>query len=194
MKRKPLIVKKASQHQADVFHFTFDGDCWWATFTIVEGLGEFSVLSDYGNYSYRWGDLGKQTLKGFLAGCNADYVLEKFSYSNKTDLADEIDYKETRKEWRKRIGERYADRRTHSRKSMAKTEVQDLLKEVDLLLEDEPPADIIFERMSGDLWAVFDNEPYEFVCHRRSPRWEGLRDQLLPFFFGYLKEQGHGRS
>ena len=191
-------TRKSDQHMAEVFHFVWDGGCCsWATFTIIEQLGEFAIISDCGNYSYRWNrdSLGSPSLKDFLPTCHASYVVEKFSYSNKTDLNDRVDYSGTRKEWRKAIGELYAERnRSHfgKQKGMTKEDVKDLLRSIDLLLEDEPPADIIFERMGSDLWLALGGEPYDFLCHERSPRYVALNDHILPFFFNWLKEQGHG--
>lgn len=185
-------VKESRQHTADVFHFVFDGGCcWWATFTIVEALGEFSIVSDCGNYSHRWPALGLdgEPLKDFLATCHASYVLEKFSYSNKSDLEPRLDYVATKKEWRKAVGEHYRDRR----RKMSKFDVQDLLREIDDLLEDEPPTNILCERMSGGLWNALGDEPWEMIRTEPSPRYEALRDHLLPFFFNWLREQGYGQ-
>lgn len=189
-------IKKKDQHTAEVFHFVFDGGCcWWATFTIVEALGEFTIVSDCGNYSHRWPAMGLdgEPLKDFLTRCDAGYVIDKFSYSNKTDLEPEVDYKATRKEFRKAIGERYKEsREPFFRSKMDKNDVSDLLQEVDDLLGDEPPTMLVCERMSSEMWNALGSEPWELICRRSSARYEALHDHLLPFFFNWLKEQGHG--
>lgn len=189
-------IKKLDQHTAEVFHFVFDGGCcWWATFTVVEALGEFTIVSDCGNYSYRWPAMGLdgKSLKQFLTTCDAGYVIDKFSYSNKTDLEPCVDYEETRKAWRKAVGERYRlCRESSRRKRINKSDIQDLLREIDDLMEDEPPTTLLCERLSGELWNALGDEPWELICHSPSPRSEALHDHLLPFFFNWLKEQGYG--
>lgn len=189
-------IKKFDQHTAEVFHFVFDGGCcWWATFTIIEALGEFSIISDCGNYSHRWPAMGLDgdPLKDFLATCHPGYVIEKFSYSNKTDLEPQVDYESTRKEFRKAVGEHYqACRNSFRRKHVSKNDIRDLLREVDDLLEDDPPTTLLCERLSGELWNALGDEPWELICHQPSPRAKALSDHLLPFFFNWLKEQGYG--
>ena len=51
----------------------------WADITIEEWKegGSFKCVSDYGNYSYIWGSIGTETLRGFLCQLNYDYFMGK---------------------------------------------------------------------------------------------------------------------
>lgn len=52
----------------------------WAVLFLDEATGCFAVLSDYGDYSYRWsaGGLDGRDLRVFLLDCDNGYLLGKF--------------------------------------------------------------------------------------------------------------------
>lgn len=55
------------------------GEGWWIAF--LDEAGALAVLSDFGDYAYRWhpGALGEPNLVRFLARVDSDYVLRKVS-------------------------------------------------------------------------------------------------------------------
>ncbi len=60
--------------------FSFEEHFGWAIFTWNDSTGEFSVQSDWGNFSYRWhvGHLGCPTLTEFLAvRADVHYIANK---------------------------------------------------------------------------------------------------------------------
>jgi hypothetical protein len=54
------------------------GECWFIAF--LDEACCFAVLSDFGDYSYRWSPtgIGKQDFRDFITSCNSDYLLSKF--------------------------------------------------------------------------------------------------------------------
>lgn len=48
----------------------------WAKFVIDTSDGYFSVVSDFGNYAYRWSNTGKE-FRTFLIGISGQYLLSK---------------------------------------------------------------------------------------------------------------------
>lgn len=52
----------------------------WSIFTLDDEVGDLTVQSDWGNFSYVWGARGKQTLKEFLVSAEPSYIKDKFSY------------------------------------------------------------------------------------------------------------------
>lgn len=48
----------------------------WGVF-FLDSLGCLSILSDYGNFGYRWSSFGPDIRK-FLLGCDSSYLMEKF--------------------------------------------------------------------------------------------------------------------
>lgn len=93
---------------------TFEG--WFIAF--LDSAGCLAILSDYGDYSYRWcWNREDKDIRAFLAGCNAGYVAEKLGYNVKSEFDGEatrraiqehildarrwgdLDKEEARREW-----------------------------------------------------------------------------------------------
>ncbi len=54
----------------------------WAIIVIDTKIGYFSVVSDYGNYAFRWTHPGGEFRK-FLAGLEPDYVYSKLTHTQR---------------------------------------------------------------------------------------------------------------
>lgn len=51
----------------------------WAIIFFDEPSKTVAIHSDWGNWSYHWHNIGEQTLAEFLADCDEDYLMGKFS-------------------------------------------------------------------------------------------------------------------
>jgi hypothetical protein len=81
----------------DAYHLTFE-PCGWATAYVDDIRGTLSIVSDWGNYAYRWGTGsfgGERTLSQFLIDAELEYVATKLH----VDLGGiiEIDGHETKR-------------------------------------------------------------------------------------------------
>lgn len=160
------------------YSFRFKQYGEWAIFTINEATGEFSIQSDWGNYQYRWNTraLGGRTLTQFLFQADNDYIVRKFAYDNKTDLAPVHDEDAIKGNVRARIIEARKDR------ELDQYAARDLWEALDSWAAD----DFNIDRMDTDLY-TFLGEPWEFLETKDSPRYTFVRNVLLPFFFKWLK-------
>lgn len=54
----------------------------WSVIMLDDEYGDISIQSDWGNFGYIWGPLGRGsgTLKEFLITADIDYIKDKFSY------------------------------------------------------------------------------------------------------------------
>lgn len=77
------------------------GDGWWIAF--LDGAGALAIVSDYGDYSYRWNPaaLGAPNLVRFLVDTDSDYVMRKIS-----PREDHLDCDATEKRIREILAER----------------------------------------------------------------------------------------
>jgi hypothetical protein len=151
----------------------------WAIFTLNDTTGEFSIQSDWGNYSYRWhvNALGEgYTLHSFLTKCDADYIANKFKRDGL--LKDEIDIEATEKAFHDHICQ---ERRARNIKT--KAEARGLWLEVDEWAE----AGFVDMCFTDSLSDFFDYH-HDFIRHERSTRYKFLVTELLPFFQRYLRE------
>lgn len=114
-----LEIVRRSKSVATSYSYTFK---WgWAIFTVNDSTGEFSVQSDWGNWSNRWNilHLGKPTLTEFLKHSDADYVVNKFQVER-----SEIDEEATRKRLRELVI------KARREKKISKEEAEDAVCEI----------------------------------------------------------------
>ncbi len=167
------------------YSLRFKGYGAWAIFTINDATGEFSIQSDWGNYSYRWNTdaLGDKDLTDFLCQCEPNYIVRKFSQENKHDLKPVTDLDETRRVVRESILEQRRIREIEKDDARALYE----------LVNDWVDANCVVDECPPDLWD-FLNEPWEFIREKHSERWRFLQDELLPFFFDWLSKHLEART
>ena len=63
-------------HQASKYTLRWKDSACWAVFFVDEETYCLTVMSDYGDYAYRWGQPG-ESFKKFLTGCDRSYVMGK---------------------------------------------------------------------------------------------------------------------
>ena len=184
-----LKVKSLDVGQTDYYHFTFDEPFGWAIFTINNKTGEFSIQSDWGNWSYRWGisNLGEEAqahekpLAYFLSDrTEAGYIVNKFSYNRKD--YEEFDGEETQEAIKKDIIRNRRDGEIDAEEARM---YWDKLDRID------------FDDVNGffqDMEYNFTQDyifglPQEYIVMRQTAHFNILQYKLLPFFFEYLKRE-----
>jgi hypothetical protein len=157
----------------------------WAILTINESTGEIAINSDWGNYSHRWhvGHIGEDNLHAFFLKASAEYIVNKFSHSNKTDLADVLDPESTKKGISERIEELLAEGTIPE--ALAVT-----LREE---LEEWAAEDFDTHLCPSDLEANL-YEPYEYLVDMPSTRSVFLTEVLIPTLKAYLREHPYAPS
>jgi len=163
------------------YSFAFIDYGQWANFTINESTGEFSIQSDWGDWSYRWhtDSLGKDVkLTKFLLKASPDYITEKLSYGPVLDLKDVVDDEETLKAIRKHICE------VRRARDIDKGDARDYWLEAETFVEEQAcNLDVI----DSGLYE-FLGEPWEYVAHKKSHRYMFLTRRLIPFFQSWLRD------
>jgi hypothetical protein len=152
----------------------------WASYTVNDTTGEFSIISDYGNYSYAWYSTGTPTLSEFIATAHVGYMASKFAYTNK-NLEDVIDQEETLKAFRKEICRLRRDR------TLDEYEARDAW----YALDEWRDADFNQHVCPSEIRDLFDNDYLEIadtIQMEASSEWEALTKLILPEFQKYLKE------
>jgi len=109
----PTLAKyKVSINSPTSYNFRFTEPFGWANFTINDATGEFSIQSDWGNWSYRWNvdALGKSStshekpLTHFLGTCSGpDYVVDKLGYGEPRDFRERASGEATKRSIRRHI-------------------------------------------------------------------------------------------
>lgn len=173
LRAPPSITRPTAYH----FRFAVEG---WAIFTLNDETCEFTVQSDWGVYGYRWhqAGLGKPTLTEFIATAGADYLVGKLQLGTQsTNLADVVDGDGTLREVRREICEQHLEGR------VTRGEARDLWE----LADDWYAADFEYAACDVELSAFLGYLP-QYVKKRNTGWYLVLRDQLLPFFCAWLRE------
>lgn len=185
-----LKVKKLDTGQTDYYHFVFEEPFAWAIFSINDRTGEFSIQSDWGNWSYRWNidNLGDTSLKHpkpltyFLSDRDeCSYIVNKFAYNRKD--REEFDGEATRKAVKRIIISLRQDRELDQASArmywdrlinfdMAHSYM--FISEVDYGFADH---------------GVLLEMAYDALHFRQSAHFNILQYKLLPFFINYLNRE-----
>ena len=172
----PIVTKSV----AATYSFKFN---WgWAIFTVNDQTGEFSIQSDWGNYSYRWNinHLGEPNLTTFLAHMTeGSYVADKLHYGRPQDR-EEFDEDATKRGLKLRVGEFYGETRIDLEQAK---ELLDIITDLDWYNTDSFLN--TFDNNYDEL-KILTIEPYEWIRHRYTCSYTILVEALLPFFFKYL--------
>jgi hypothetical protein len=189
----PRLEKyRVSESRPVSYSFRFDENWNWAIFTINDVTGEFSIQSDWGNWSYRWNvsNLGGSALKSprpltaFLANRDSDsYVADKlFSPDEKR----RFDSEGTKKALRGHI---ISERRDGSITSEQAREAWEAVDDADYSTERDL-VDSVEEADDDNLFGEGSYDIYEqFVAHKPCSEWFIVCYKLLPFFFDYLRRE-----
>lgn len=189
-----LTLVRQTTTTANAYSFRFK---WgWAIFTINESTGEVAICSDWGSYSHRWhvGALGERadgsrvTLTEFLAGCCSrdrdDYVVRKLKLDSQSKcLEDVFDREATLQGVRKCVREYRREQR------LTRDEARELWHEALAWVDHEYGC--TFESCPDQLCRFLNgtiDAAYEYIERKPSVRFVFLRDQLLPFFGKWLRD------
>lgn len=154
----------------------------WATFTIDENGGIFSVQSDFGNYNYAWPKNGRESFKHFLIEItrSPDYVLGKISKE------DYFDPDKAEKKWKAKIIELRKDR--ECTKEQARDAWEFLVNDLNV----DGSVDYLQSEIYGNsAIAALSEEPwYEFEIDLDYPRMAvRFVNEVMPMFADILRKE-----
>lgn len=181
-----LKTRSFSAQTAKAYSFSFE-PYGWAIFTINDTSGEFSIQSDWGNWSYRWNvkHLGESTktdspLTHFIADrSEASYLVNKLYYGRDNDRYSP---EKTEQEWKRIIIQNRRDGWCTKEEARA---AWDELEYVDFDTPDTAYNTTCemshLPEMLDPVWEFFFREPL--------PEATILEYHLLPFFIEYLRKE-----
>lgn len=147
----------------------------WAEVVIGDN-GFFAVVSDYGNYAFRWNDWGDKSFLDFFCGLEAEYVQRKL------DPSKSFDVDKTVAACRRAIGQAYKHA-GNPRGQLSKRRVQSALMELDGV-EDE----LTFNDWLGT-WSDYLDDCGELYCTSPSPQILALVNETLPRIKDAIREE-----
>jgi hypothetical protein len=194
----PETPPRVTTTTAKVYRFTWPGSySGWAVFTVCDDTGEFSIQSDWGNFSYRWniralGNEGKTTLHEFLAERspgNFEYIVNKLSYENHA-LKDVFDKEATEAEFKREIIKLRRSWEWDKEKARAYWEM------VEEMCEDAVSEGfewVYHSDRHNELFGEFECA-YEYMRTCKPTLWYIVQDELLPRFAEYVREHVLAKS
>jgi len=203
----PEIDAQVDVKTARVYHFRWPGSGFgWAIFTICDETGELSIQSDWGDFHHRWNPehTGAAKFSHFIAGWRDDlteapvdrrhYIMDKFGYVRSKDTDCEFNPEDTRKELRRIIGEAHWESiqdASPTERALAKANTKELCQQADEFVQCCQDMDVGYAiRDAGhELDVFFGGALYEHVRESRPLSFILCRDELLPRFFAYLREE-----
>lgn len=183
-----LKLRSLAQGMCKYWHLVFESGSW-ATFTINEYTGEFSVESDWGNYAHRWhtDHIGEPDMEHFIVRCSAEYILRKFAYDEPVEFGNEFNEEKTKKVFFARIIERRLSG------FITKQEARRCWEEIEELfetLDSYNPVISVYENFP-EIVTDLCNISYlceEWFCYGPSDKYLFLEHQLIPFFQNHLRK------
>lgn len=185
MPNETLTVSDEDRPESHVFHARFGEWGGWAIVTIVPSLGLLSIVSDWGNGSYRW--TAQPSLEAYvkmLLRFNAHYMLGKFQYERKADWEPRVLAQATGSRLRRALKEE--GHYTPGRDFEYRCLVDDVAELVSAIEEWGNNADIALARASSDLWHAFP-DLYEYVAKEPSARSRFWVQTLIPWLKEHLR-------
>lgn len=145
----------------------------WAIFTFNDNTGEFTIQSDWGDFSHRWSpsDLGKPTLGHFLASVDVHYIADKLNIPRR-----EFDAAGTRKRLRKLI------REMRQELNISNSLAREMLEESERAISYANESEFLRSFERADVLRERFNEPWNAVAHKDSYQWRIFLSDLLPVF------------
>lgn len=175
---------------AEKYTIRNENNNWLASIFLDDELGQISVQSDYGSYSYWWTKTGRgtETLKEFLSRANSDYVMDKFGYGGKND---HFYSSKTIDKIRQEILETRKNRR------ITKKEARDCFYELDEVDDDYNTSQELYTEL--DRWAtttmelIYNNSPYDIPwVNDTHPQLKAFMDKVWPLFIEEIKKEVRG--
>jgi len=206
--REKLVAESMTKQVAEVYCFQFKEAGGWANYTICESTGEFSIQSDWGDYSYRWNryGLGDKALKEFLASCDAHYIVDKFSYKKPREFKAEFSLEATAKDIKSQI---LKERRSRDISQNRAKALWEFVKDEIEGSSDCEDVHFFYDRLSQDVdphgefgeyhtYSLLEFLGDDYMCHGPvyipSHRYVFCLQTLVPFFLDFLKEELHERT
>lgn len=181
-----LRARSSKKGVAEYWSFRFEGDPNWAIFTVNSHTGEFSIQSDWGNYSHRWspnpGVLGAPTLKDFLLKTNPHYIVDKLSYNEGPQFKRQLDEYATREAIKEVLMEQSDERGDGG---LYGENIWEELESLDFSNPDSLDRtleDTTFLKEQVPMWELVD-----LFVYRPSTRYTFLVEEMIPFFLNHLK-------
>ena len=174
--------------QLKYWHFVFTSG--WATFTVNEDTGSFSIESDWGNYSHRWpiDATGEPSMVAFIASCHSEYILRKFAYDQHRGFKSQFDIDRTLQGFRERVIECRKD------EQLTKKEARQCWEELDEVFErianygHEQGPTILWDHFPEFVASKCDiSDLHEWFHYKPSQRYGFLEDVLVPFFPDHIR-------
>jgi len=166
---------KSSTHS---LYFKKDGRRYgYAHFTLVHDLGIVHAQTDWGDYCYRWGCIGSDTLEEFLTDLDRYYIGIKFCGKPK-ELDEDAIKKEIKKDIIKLRREETIDPDV-ARECYNDCVDMDLDCSIDTYFSTFPTS--IYEH-------IYDDDHFAIPCHQKYTGWQEMFiDEIFPTFQRYLK-------
>jgi len=182
-----LKTRRLGIQTAKAYSFGFE-PYGWAIFTVNDVSGEFSIQSDWGNWSYRWNvnHLGESCTKTdsplthFIADRGeASYLVNKLCLGRDSDRYSP---EKTKQEWRRIVA---SDRRNNC---ITKEEARAAWDEIQYVDFDTPDTAYNTACKTKHLLEIF-NPIQEFFFREPLPEVSILQYHLLPFFIEFLNKE-----
>lgn len=184
-----LKTRSISVQTAKAYGFTFEEPFGWAIFTINDSSGEFSIQSDWGNWSHRWNvnHLGvdkniKNPLTHFIADRGDAGYLAKKLYNGRE--MKRFSPENTEHEWRKMV---LQSRREGYLKKEAAREIWDDIGQLDF--SDAHSLNNSIYHLDGKELNRFFDPFWDYLFDENVPEATILTYHLLPFFINYLRKE-----
>lgn len=178
---------------AQTFHFTSGKPLGgWALFTVDGAAGTFQIMSDWGDWHYRWNTEALEypelhpnfRLLPFLGAGDHDYVARKLMPgSRQTELDVAASCAGIHEFLVSLVVKDLPDLEAFTKEMVGGCPTaEELVARVDELVQEDD---------SLDLEEIGLADIHEYLCTRPSREFLQLRDELLPVFTAHLRQLGH---
>lgn len=173
----------ATTTTAEVFVYRFTEG--WATYTLCEETGAFSIHSDWGDYTYMWPPFvrPRSTLKEFLVKADKWYIAMKLSYGQSEAFRRQFDLDATIEEIRKNI---CRERREGKLGSQYARELWEEIGTAEPGLDERAFYDWLLDGRDS-IRSVLGPEVWEYFQYKKSMDYLFMQDSLIPFIQEELK-------
>lgn len=185
-----LKLTKTSHATSYTFHNV--GDFGWAICTIDDDTGVLTIVSDWGDWAYRWDpnprSLGAPRLTAFIARGGTDYVANKLQREG--HASHRFSAEKTVTAWRKVLCARRLEegREVGADAALSRECARALWDDLDNLAECDD-ADLFLDQayQIEGLTDWITDTPYEDMETEQTPQDRVLREQILPALVSVLR-------
>jgi len=185
------------EYEAKSYSFQFEKGYSWAIYTVNDHTGEFSIQSDWGDYTYRWDirHLGKTdgrltTLHEFLTHAESHYIVKKFAQNKHHTFRKEFDDAATKTDLLNSICERR--REQEITKDDAREAWSEIHETWDMYLNGHSDSVaktiLLWENLPESVSKLFDDF-HEWMVYGASREFLFCEKKLVPFFQKFLRSK-----